>query len=289
MAQPFRIGVMQLTMEPLEEMLESARAMDRGRHGHDLARRGVSVVAQARDGGSLLDRRLGADRDARPSGSRSAGGSSRRSRATRSRSRWMRGSSQEAAGPGRFLLGLRHVEDLPEQRRASNGEARSGRCETPSRSCAACSAARRSTYEGETWSADVPGAAGRGGDAALGRAPSTSPATAPKMQALAGEIADGCLTPSITTPAFVRYTRENVGRPDIDIGCTIVASIDESDRERRPRRRPGDRRHVPREQGAEHPGVGRHAARSRGPRRRTRSDRSPRRWSRAAGSPPRRR
>ena len=55
-------------------------------------------------------------------------------------------------------------------------------------------------------------------------------ATAPKMQALAGEIADGCLTPSITTPAFVRYTRENVGA-DIDIGCTVVASIDE-DRDR---------------------------------------------------------
>ena len=32
------------------------------------------------------------------------------------------------------------------------------------------------------------------------------------MQALAGEIGDGCLTPSITTPAFVRYTRENVER-----------------------------------------------------------------------------
>src|SRR5436190_6587871 len=28
MAQPFRIGVMQLTMEPLDEMLASARAMD---------------------------------------------------------------------------------------------------------------------------------------------------------------------------------------------------------------------------------------------------------------------
>jgi 5,10-methylenetetrahydromethanopterin reductase len=50
------------------------------------------------------------------------------------------------------------------------------------------------------------------------------------MQALAGEIADGCLTPSITTPAFVRYTRENVAA-DIDIGCTIVASIHESDRD----------------------------------------------------------
>ena len=59
-------------------------------------------------------------------------------------------------------------------------------------------------------------------------------ATAPKMQALAGEIGDGCLTPSITTPAFVRYTRENVKR-DIDIGCTVVASVAEE------RRRPGER------------------------------------------------
>ena len=46
------------------------------------------------------------------------------------------------------------------------------------------------------------------------------------MQALAGEIGDGCLTPSITTPAFVRYTRDNV-QADIDIGCTVVASIGE--------------------------------------------------------------
>ncbi|HEX2044647.1 MAG TPA: LLM class flavin-dependent oxidoreductase, partial [Gaiellaceae bacterium] len=54
-----------------------------------------------------------------------------------------------------------------------------------------------------------------------------------------GEIGDGVLTPSITTPAFVRYTRENVaagaaraGRDanEVDIGCTIVASISD-DRE----------------------------------------------------------
>jgi alkanesulfonate monooxygenase SsuD/methylene tetrahydromethanopterin reductase-like flavin-dependent oxidoreductase (luciferase family) len=50
------------------------------------------------------------------------------------------------------------------------------------------------------------------------------------MQTLAGEIGDGCLTPSITTPAFVGYTRKNVAA-DIDIGCTIVASIHESDRD----------------------------------------------------------
>jgi 5,10-methylenetetrahydromethanopterin reductase len=84
-------------------------------------------------------------------------------------------------------------------------------------------------YEGETWSASVPALREEA------RAPREVPpiyiaATAPKMQALSGEIADGCLTPSITTPAFVGYTRENVAA-DIDIGCTVVASIHESDRE----------------------------------------------------------
>jgi 5,10-methylenetetrahydromethanopterin reductase len=83
-------------------------------------------------------------------------------------------------------------------------------------------------YEGETWSASVPGLRD---DAHTPRGvpPVYVAATAPKMQALAGELADGCLTPSITTPAFVRYTRENV-KADIDIGCTVVASVHESDR-----------------------------------------------------------
>jgi 5,10-methylenetetrahydromethanopterin reductase len=79
------------------------------------------------------------------------------------------------------------------------------------------------SYEGETWSADVPA---MNAEAPHGVPPVYVAATAPKMQALAGEIADGCLTPSITTPAFVRYTRDNV-RADIDIGCTVVASIGE--------------------------------------------------------------
>ncbi len=83
-------------------------------------------------------------------------------------------------------------------------------------------------YEGSMWNANVPAMQ------AEAHAPRDVPpvyvaATAPKMQALAGEIGDGCLTPSITTPPFVRYTRENVAA-DIDIGCTVVASIHESDR-----------------------------------------------------------
>jgi 5,10-methylenetetrahydromethanopterin reductase len=56
------------------------------------------------------------------------------------------------------------------------------------------------------------------------------------MQRYAGEEADGLLTASITTPDFVRYSCENMaagaaaaGRDpgQIDVGCTIVASIDE--------------------------------------------------------------
>src|SRR4029078_12499001 len=85
-------------------------------------------------------------------------------------------------------------------------------------------------YEGSTWNASVPAL---DPDAHSPREvpPVYVAATAPKMQALAGEIADGCLTPSITTPAFVGYTREN-GNADIDIGCTIVASIHATDRDK---------------------------------------------------------
>jgi 5,10-methylenetetrahydromethanopterin reductase len=85
-------------------------------------------------------------------------------------------------------------------------------------------------YDGDTWSASIPALS------ADAHAPREVPpvyvaATAPKIMALAGEVADGCLTPSITTPAFVRHTRGIVG-PDIDVGCTVVASIDEHDRDR---------------------------------------------------------
>jgi alkanesulfonate monooxygenase SsuD/methylene tetrahydromethanopterin reductase-like flavin-dependent oxidoreductase (luciferase family) len=61
------------------------------------------------------------------------------------------------------------------------------------------------------------------------------------MQQLGGEIGDGLLTPSITTPDFVRYTLGNVrigaekaGRDpaSVDVGCTVVASIHATDRDR---------------------------------------------------------
>src|SRR3989440_230683 len=84
-------------------------------------------------------------------------------------------------------------------------------------------------YSGSTWSASVP-ALRPEAETPRDVPPVYVAATAPKMQALAGEIGDGCLTPSITTPPFVRYTRENVNA-DIDVGCTVVASIHADDRD----------------------------------------------------------
>jgi 5,10-methylenetetrahydromethanopterin reductase len=134
---------------------------------------------------------------------------------------------QEAAGPGRFLLGFGTSKIF-----LNNIRSQTSKTLGPMRDAVTIVRGvlrgEPFAYEGDTWSADVPGLAA---DTETPRdvPPVYVAATAPRMQALAGEIADGCLTPSITTPAFVRYTRENV-QADIDIGCTVVASIHESDR-----------------------------------------------------------
>ena len=129
---------------------------------------------------------------------------------------------QELAGPERFILGFGTSKIF-----LNNARMQTNRTLGPMRDAVAIVrgvlAGERFEYDGDTWSADVPA---QDADAPRGAPPVYVAATAPKMQALAGEIADGCLTPSITTPAFVRYTRENVNA-DIDIGCTIVASIAE--------------------------------------------------------------
>src|SRR5438132_1151190 len=135
---------------------------------------------------------------------------------------------QEAAGPERFLLGFGTSKIF-----LNNAQMQTKKTLGPMRDAVAIVrgvlAGEAFRYDGEAFSADVP-ALDAEAEAPREVPPVYVAATAPKMQALAGEIADGCLTPSITTPAFVRYTRENVGA-DIDIGCTIVASIHESDRE----------------------------------------------------------
>jgi 5,10-methylenetetrahydromethanopterin reductase len=225
--QPFRIGVMQLTMEPLDEMVASARAMDEAgmdtiwlaeaypwwrKHGMEARSSTVTSAVLAREterltiGWGIISpftrHPVQAAMDARV--------------------------VQEAAGPGRFLLGFGTSKIF-----LNNARMQTNKTLGPMRDAVEIVRGVLSgapfEYSGSTWSASVPALAPEA------HSPREVPpvyvaATAPKMQRLAGEIGDGCLTPSITTPAFVRYTRENVGR-DIDIGCTIVASIHESDRD----------------------------------------------------------
>jgi 5,10-methylenetetrahydromethanopterin reductase len=223
MAPRFRIGVMQLTMEPLEEMLESARVMDEAgmdtiwlaeaypwwrKHGME-ARSSTVVSALMAEQTERLTIGWGiispftrhpvqVAMDARV--------------------------VQEAAGPERFLLGFGTSKIF-----LNNAQMQTNRTLGPMRDAVTIVrgvlGGREFKYDGDTWSADVPALRDEA-EAPRAVPPVYVAATAPKMQALAGEIADGCLTPSITTPAFVRYTRENVKR-DIDIGCTVVASIAE--------------------------------------------------------------
>jgi len=229
MPQPFRIGVMQLTMEPLDEMLQSARVMDEAgmdtvwlaeaypwwrKHGMEARSSTVVSALMAREterltiGWGIISpftrHPVQVAMDARV--------------------------VQEAAGPGRFLLGFGTSKIF-----LNNSKMQTNKTLGPMRDAVTIVkgvlSGEEFQYDGDTWSADVPPLQDEA------HTPREVPpvyvaATAPKMQALAGEIGDGCLTPSITTPAFVRYTRENVAR-DIDIGCTVVASIAEDRNEGR--------------------------------------------------------
>jgi 5,10-methylenetetrahydromethanopterin reductase len=218
---------MQLTMEPLEEMLASARVMDEAgmdtiwlaeaypwwrKHGMEARSSTVVSALMARE-----TRRLTIGWGIISPFTRHPVQVAMDARVV-----------QEAAGPGRFLLGFGTSKIF-----LNNARMQTNRTLGPMRDAVAIVrgvlAGEAFEYEGDTWSASVP-ALQNGAHAPRDVPPVYVAATAPKMQALAGEIADGCLTPSITTPAFVRYTRENV-RADVDIGCTIVASIHESDRD----------------------------------------------------------
>ena len=222
---PLRIGVMQLTMEPLDEMLESARALDRA--GMDtiwLAEaypwwRKHGMEARSSTGVGAL---MAHETERLTIGWGIIAASTRHPVQAAMDARVV----QEAAGPGRFILGFGTSKIF-----LNNTKTQTTKTLGPMRDAVTIArgvlSGERFEYDGDTWSADVPALA-REAHAPREVPPVYVAATAPKMQALAGEIADGCLTPSITTPAFVRYTRENVGA-EIDVGCTIVASIHESD------------------------------------------------------------
>ncbi len=238
MTPPFRVGVMQLTMEPVAEILAHARAMDQ--NGFDtiwLAEaypwwRKHSMEARSLTALSAL---IAAETEQLTVGWGIISPYTRHPVQIAMDAR----VTQELAGPGRFVLGLGVSKIF--MKHAGIGEGARPRTAVVE----ALQIVRQIldggdvAFEGKEFTAHVP-ALRDDAETARGSVPLYIAGTLPRIQRSAGEHADGLLTPSITTPAFVRYARERLaegaaesGRdPDeIDIGCTIVASIDE-DREK---------------------------------------------------------
>jgi 5,10-methylenetetrahydromethanopterin reductase len=238
MAPPFRIGVMQLTMEPLAEILMHARAMDAA--GFDtiwLAEaypwwRKHSMEARSSTALSPLvaeaTERLAVGWGIISPYTRHPVQIAMEARVT-----------QEASGPGRFYLGLGVSKIFMRHAGIGEGAKPVGAIKDAVRICRGVLSGDTFDYEGGTFSAHVPGLRD---DAETPRwdVPIYVAGTGPMMLRAAGQVADGLLTASITTPAFVRYASGVMGEAataagrdpaGVDVGCTIVASIDQ-DRER---------------------------------------------------------
>ena len=234
MPPPFRVGVMQLTMEPLEEILAHARTMDES--GFDtmwLAEaypwwRKHSMEARSSTALTPLIAR---------ETKRLAIGWGIISPYTRHPVQIAMEArvAQEAAGEGRFYLGLGVSKIFMRHAGIDAGAKPIAAMKEAAAIIRGVLGGAALDYTGKVFEAHVP-ALRDDADTPRWSVPLYFAGTGPMMLKAAAQSADGLLTASITTPAFVRYVRQQVeaaGRdPDeLDIGCTVVASIDD-DRER---------------------------------------------------------
>jgi 5,10-methylenetetrahydromethanopterin reductase len=248
MAVPFRIGVLQLSMEPVGETLRMATACEAA--GFDtfwLAEaypwwRKHSMEARSSTAITALiakeTQRIGI-------GWGIISPYTRHPIQIAMEARVM----QDLCGPGRFLLGLGaskiFMREIGEDERGAGGN-------SPSEPAAAAPAPGPATvmresleiirgmlsgepfeFTGKAFSASVPGLR-KDAHASRGSVPMYIGATGPVLQRLAGSHADGLLTASITTPAFVRYSRQFMEEgarksgkdpASLDLGSVIVGSI----------------------------------------------------------------
>jgi 5,10-methylenetetrahydromethanopterin reductase len=224
---------MQLTMEPLAEILGHARALDR--HGFDtiwLAEaypwwRKHSMEARSATAISPL---IARDTERLTVGWGIISPFTRHPIQVAMDAR----VTQEAAGPDRFRLGFGASRIFMKEIGADDVKPLNPARDSV-RIVRGVLAGEPFDYDGPAFSAHVPGLTADA-DAPRGQVPIYIAGTGPRMQEYAGEEADGLLTASITTPEFVRYSYANMARgaakagrdpQQIDLGCTIVASIDE--------------------------------------------------------------
>ena len=205
MAVPFRIGVLQLSMEPVEETLRMAQACDRaGFYSFWLAEaypwwRKHTMEARS---STAITAILARETKRIVIGWGIISPYTRHPVQIGMEARVM----QEVAGEGRFLLGLGASKIFMRE----TGEGERGRAITPAvvlkesiEIVRAVLSGREVHYEGKAFSASLP-ALQDGTPVPSHSVPIYVGATGPVLQRMAGAMADGLLTASITTPAFVR-------------------------------------------------------------------------------------
>jgi 5,10-methylenetetrahydromethanopterin reductase len=233
---PFRIGVLQLSMEPVQETVRMAQACEAA--GFDsfwLAEaypwwRKHSMEARS---STAITAIIAQETERITLGWGIVSPYTRHPVQIAMEARVM----QEVAGEGRFLLGLGASKIFMQE--IGEGEGGRNPPATVMKECLEILRAMLSGeevhYEGKVYSAHAPALRD---DASAPRhsVPIYIGATGPVLQRLAGSQADGLLTASITTPGFVRYARARMeegarqaGKDParLDLGSVIVGSVDE--------------------------------------------------------------
>lgn len=237
MSVPFRVGVMQLTMEPVDEIMA---------HAHALDKLGFDTIWLAEAYPWWRKHQM----EARSSTALSALIARETERLTVG---WgiispytrhpiqvaMEARVTQELAPGRFRLGFGASKIFMKEIGEGDGRPLSAMRDAV-RIVRGVLDGSELNYEGKIFTAKVPALSDQA-RAPRDHVPIYVAGTGPRMQALAGEVGDGLLTPSITTPAFVEYSARNLSQSakaagrdpsQIDLGCTIVASIDEHDERR---------------------------------------------------------
>jgi len=235
MPVPFRIGVLQLSMEPLRQTVRMAQACERA--GFDIFWLAEAYPWWRKHGmearsSTAMTAVIASETQRIVIGWGIISPYTRHPVQIAMEARVM----QDAAGDGRFLLGLGASKIFMKE----IGEGEKGKDAGPVtvmresiEIVRAMLAGESVEYHGKAFDASAP-ALQKEAQASRARIPIYVGATGPVLQRLAGSHSDGLLTASITTPAFVRYARDNMeegakraGRDSssLDFGAVIVGSI----------------------------------------------------------------